>query len=179
MPRIASRPAPFLVAILCACAQPPIEPTADDVDQSTGVSVARLARPIELVATSSSGRGDPFAYVAPFETNRQGERALYIWTTSQQPHAEPGPALLADGQVVQLGEAVPSIGAMGLSQSPYVTPAPWSIERYYRADREAIEQLARAARLELVERNAEGGEVRYAADAAALASLDAFLAKLQ
>jgi hypothetical protein len=179
MPRIASRVSPALLALLFACAQPPLEPTADDVDAATGVSVARRARPIELIATSSAGRNDPFAYVGPFETNRMGERALYLWMASQQPTQDQGPTLLADGEAVAMGELQPGVEPMGLSKSPYMLPAPWSLERYYRIDRTVVEQLARAGRVELVVRDPEGSEVRYAADAAALQSLADFVARLQ
>jgi hypothetical protein len=179
MPRIASRVSPVLLAFVCACAQPTLEPTADDVDQATGISVARLARPIELVATRPTGRNDPFAYVAPFETNRMGERALYVWIASQQPTPDPGPALVADGVAVELGGEQRGVEPMGLSKAPYALPAPWSLERYYRINRAAVEQLARAGRVELVVRDADGAEVHYAADATALQSLAAFVAKLQ
>jgi hypothetical protein len=179
MHRIASRVSPTLFALLCACAQPVLDPTADDVDQATGVSVARLARPIELIATSNAGRNDPFAYVAPFETNRMGERALYIWMASQQATPDPAPTLVADGQAVEMGEPQQGIEPMGLSKAPYARPAPWSLERYYRVNRAAVEQLARAGRVELVVRDPEGIEVRYAADPAALQSLAAFVARLQ
>jgi hypothetical protein len=151
---------------------------AEDVDPSTGVSVARLARPIELVATSNTGN-DPFAYVAPFETNRMGERALYIWIASQVPTPDPAPALIVDGQAVGLGETQQSLAAMGLSKSPYARPAPWSLERYFRIDRAAIERLTGASRVELAVRNPEGNEVRYAADRAALAGLPEFLSRLE
>ena len=140
---------------------------------------SRLARPIELIATSSAGRNDPFAYVAPFETNRMGERALYIWMASQQPTPDPGPTLLADGETVEMGEPLQGVEPAGLSKSPYALPAPWSLERYYRIDRAAVERLARAGSVELVVRDPEGGEVRYAADRAALAGLTEFLSRLE
>lgn len=179
MPRLASRVSPAFLALLGACAQPALEPTADDVDETTGVSVARLARPIELVATTGAGRNDPFAYVGPFETNRMGERALYIWMASQQPTPDPGPTLVADGEAVAVGEPVQGVGPMGLSRSPYALPAPWSLERYYRINRAAVERLARAGRVELVARDPEGVELRYAAEGAALAPLADFLSRLE
>lgn len=182
MPRIASRLSPGVLALLCACAQPALEPTAEDVDEATGVSVARLARPIELVATRAIARNDPFAYVAPFETNRMGERALYLWMASQQPTPptpDSGPTLVADGEAVEMGEPQQGLAPMGLSKSPYPLPAPWSLERYYRINRAGLEQLARAGRVELVVRDPDGAEVRYAAEGAALQGLSGFVAKLQ
>jgi hypothetical protein len=179
MLRLASRVSPVFLAMLCACAQPALEPMAEDVDQSTGVSVARLARPIELVAASNPGMNDPFAYVAPFQTNRMGERALYIWMASQVQTPDPGPALIVDGQPLEIGEPQQSLEAMELSKPPYARPAPWSLERYYRINRAAVERLANASRLELVVRDPEGGEVRYVTEGTALQSLTAFVANLQ
>jgi hypothetical protein len=184
MPRPAARLAVFALTAsgLVACAEVPSEPTTETVDETTGVTVARLAHPIELLA-ASGGAGsvrDPFAYLAPFETNRMGERALFLWmaTPEETPGAMP-PQLVADGQPLALTAATQGTRELGLSTPPYARPAPWNIEHTYVADRALLDRIAGASVLELVIRSADGSEQRYAADAAARAPLLAFVAGLQ
>ena len=182
MSRIDVRTALLVLAAgaLAACAETPSEPTSEMLDETTGVTVARLAQPIELLVDRGRGAsGDPFAYLAPFETNRMGERALFLWTATPEDPSGAPPVLLADGEPIALAPMMLSARDIGLSSAPYQRPAPWSVERLYRADRELLERLARAGRVELIVRAADGTEQRYTADAAARASLLSFVADLK
>lgn len=181
MPRVAARNLVLAAcaAALSACAPLPAEPTAETVDERTGVTVARLARPIELIIAEGRGSlSDPFAYLAPFETNRMGERALYLWTAApQEPTGASAPTLLADGEPFAVTPVSGAVSELGLSQAPYAAPAPWSIEHYYRIDRPLLERLGRARRVELIVPASDAASQRYVADAAALAPLLEFIAR--
>src|SRR6266702_3288403 len=63
-------------ALLGACATAPSEePVSEKLDPDTATTVKTLNRPIELLSqTGRSKQTDPFAYIAPFETNRMGAR---------------------------------------------------------------------------------------------------------
>jgi len=53
------------------------------LDPNTATTVTILSRPVELFSQNGHGSSaDPFAYLAPFETNRQGARALYLWVSA-------------------------------------------------------------------------------------------------
>lgn len=53
------------------------------LDPNTATTVTILSRPVELFSQNGHGvAADPFAYLAPFETNRQGARALYLWVSA-------------------------------------------------------------------------------------------------
>ncbi len=53
------------------------------LDPNTATTVTILSRPVELFSQNGHGTAaDPFAYLAPFETNRQGARALYLWVSA-------------------------------------------------------------------------------------------------
>lgn len=110
----------MLCVLLAGCATPG-EPVVEDLDESTGVTLTRLAEPVELVAGPSPDRDqDPFAFVGPVETNRQGARASFLWI---------GLPVKGTG-VVRCGALTAPIGALspediGLARMPYRAPAPW------------------------------------------------------
>lgn len=167
--------APFaLVAsgLIAACATAPAEPVQEQIDRDTATTVLRLGAPIELLATAPRERNaDPFAYLAPFETNRMGERQLYLWAS-----------FAGDGMVmpaVHCGELVATLAArlaggmppagMGLSRLPYRAPAAWNAVHVIPIDTRWLDCLASGARLGI-----EIGEDRFASDGSRDRDLAAF-----
>ncbi len=65
--------------LVAGCAAMPVtEPVAEKLDPDTATTVTVLSTPIELFAqTSKSKQTDPFAYIAPFETNRMGSKECF------------------------------------------------------------------------------------------------------
>src|SRR5262245_46693417 len=68
-------------ALLGGCAAVPDDaPVVEDLDQETGITIARLGRAVELYRETfrqdSTGR---FAFIGPFETNHMGTRDLFLW----------------------------------------------------------------------------------------------------
>lgn len=110
----------MLCILLAGCATPG-EPVVENLDETTGVTVMRLAEPVELVAGPSPNRDqDPFAFVGPFETNRQGARASFLWIGLPVK----GTGLVRCGTLsVPIGPLSPE--DIGLSGMPYRAPAPW------------------------------------------------------
>src|SRR5258708_7383237 len=76
----------LVAALLGACAALPLsEPVSEKLDPDTATTVTVLRQPIELYSqTSRSKQTDPFAYIAPFETNRMGTRELFLWVSTPQ-----------------------------------------------------------------------------------------------
>ncbi len=152
---LAAAVAVAIAALFGGCAVQPANAVLESLDESTGTSLTRLARPIELLAVEPRGPGaDPFAYVAPFETNRMGRRRTYLWLAVPDERGTAAqPALSVAGRVVALG-ARQSVGDAGLALSPYARPAPWSTILVFELDATALRALAGA------------GEWRLARDAA-------------
>src|SRR5215470_8347092 len=74
-----------MVAVLAACATVTSEPVSERLDPDTATTVTTLSRPIELLSQNNrSMETDPFAYIAPFETNRMGARDLFLWVSTPQ-----------------------------------------------------------------------------------------------
>lgn len=156
--------------LLAGCATPG-EPVLEKLDATTGITLVRLAEPVELVAGPAKKRDhDPFAFLAPFETNRQGLRTPYLWTG--QP--------LEGAGIVRCGNLELALGSLapadiGLSGMPYRQPAPWIVPRITAVTPEWFECLGsgEAITLEMGPDDAQ----RYALDAAGRPELREFAAR--
>jgi hypothetical protein len=141
------------------------------LDAGTGTTVVRLDAPVELIADAPAVRGtEPFAWLAPFETNRMGERHLYLWVATPQP-ASSMALRVRCGELVLAPEA-PALtpAALSLSRMPYRNPAPWNVETLLPLPANWLECLAGSARLAIDLDDAAGGryvdEARRSADLA-------------
>ena len=58
-------------------------PVAERLDPDTATTLTVINKPVELVGEGATGpTGNPFAFIAPFETNRMGAHALYLWMSA-------------------------------------------------------------------------------------------------
>src|SRR5579871_837336 len=91
----------LLPCVLAACATSG-EAVSERLDPNTATTVIILSRPVELFSQSGHGAAvDPFAYLAPFETDRQGARQLYLWVSAPQNEGLRGePQILCNGEPV-------------------------------------------------------------------------------
>ncbi len=175
--QIAHRLSKFLAAALAlsGCASLPPPSVGESLDPGTGTTVTVVPTPVELLAELQ--RSDPsasFAYLAPFETNRMGERTLYLWVATPQA-ARPAPQfrVLCDGQPLSLSRHEGALREIGLSQPPYTAPVPWSDQWYFQLPEEALRCLGNARHVAL-EMAAGNESILFGADAPALAPLTRF-----
>ena len=71
------------IAMLVACATTPSQPVVERLDPDTATTLTVINKPVELVGEGAHGpTGNPFAFIAPFETDRMGKRALYLWMSA-------------------------------------------------------------------------------------------------
>ena len=146
--------APLAVLLaLTGCAGAPVNAPQELLDESTGTTLTRLVTPVELTSIEPRGaNADPFAYLAPFETNRMGERRLYLWLALPDEQKRGAvPVLHLDGAPLQLGVALPDERAAGLARWPYAQPAPWSAVQVFPIDAAQLNALARAGAMRLDE----------------------------
>lgn len=149
--------------LLGACAAIPDDsPVVEDLDSETGITIARLGRPVELYRETfradSTGR---FAFLGPFETNQMGTRTLFLWIAVplEDPAASPTPTIRVDGKTLELGEAGRNADFASLRKSPYKIPTPWIAMYYFRLDDDSLARLGAARTLEfdVQEPTKEGG----------------------
>jgi hypothetical protein len=193
-----------VATLLGACAAAPSEPVSERLDPDTATTVTTLSRPIELLSqTNRSKQTDPFAYIAPFETNRMGARDLFLWVSTPQAQGQlTQPQVLCNGQPLSLqplgqessnvsaqagaGDNVTVSGSPGapvkvdlsqlsLSRAPYEAPVPWSTQWYFRLPADSLKCLADADGIALEARAADGDPEQFTTSGRKnLASLDAF-----
>ena len=138
------------VAAFGCAAVPNDSPVVEQLDSETGMTVARLGRPIELYR-ETAGRDSAvrFAFLAPFETNRMGTRDLFLWIALPIEFVDGAetPVVSVNGAPLALG--APSRGAQsaGLRTEPYPAPTPWSTTWYYKVDADTIARLGDSSRL--------------------------------
>ncbi len=167
------------VMALAGCASAPADPVKDRLDSQTATTVTVMQSPVELVAdTPPVNGGDPFAYVAPFETDQMGERALYLWISAPQINGQlAAPTVSCDGRPLSLQALSGDLAAFKLSRPPYNVPAPWSAEWYFKLPQESLDCLSSAQGIALeTQATAKGATEpeRFTASGKALAALQAF-----
>ena len=167
--------AAMMVTALTGCASAPADPVHDRLDTQTATTVTVLKAPVEL--TSDIAVADPFAYVAPFETDRMGERALYLWISVPQvngPMSEP--KITCDGHPLSLQAIGADLAQFNLSRPPYTLPAPWSGQWYFKLPQESLQCLGTAQGISLETQAAQGPTQteHFSASGKALAELQAF-----
>ena len=196
----------LIAVVLGACASlPPSEPVSEKLDPDTATTVTVLRQPIELFSQSSrSKQTDPFAYIAPFETNRMGTKDLFLWVSTPQAQGQlTQPQVLCNGQPLSLqplsqdaGSAVAQAGKGGdfagvgpdgaavkvdlsklnLSRAPYDAPVPWGTQWYFRLPADGLKCLADADGISLQAKAADGNSEEFTTMGGrkSLAALDAF-----
>lgn len=173
----------FVSAMLGACAALPDDaPVVEQLDTETGVTVARLGRPIELYReTFLQDPAGRFAFIAPFETNLMGQRELFLWIAVPiEPVASAVPVIEVNGTALTLGDPGRAADFAGLHKSPYKIPTPWSAMYYFKIDADVVTRLSEATRLVIrVVETAKSGNVKtvFAADTGADARLKDFAAR--
>ncbi len=202
--RISSHGLTFCLALLGGCATLPSEPVSEKLDPDTATTVTILSQPVELLSQTNHGRQmDPYAYIAPFETNRMGNRDLFLWVSTPQTTGQlTPPRVLCNGQELNLepltqaadpearraapgdnvttgsspGEAVKvDLSKLSLSRAPYEAPVPWSTQWYFKLTPASLKCLADADGITLEARALEGEQQQFTtSDRKNLASLDAF-----
>jgi hypothetical protein len=152
----------FAALLFGACAALPDDaPVVENLDEETGLTIARLGRPLELYSEfASKDVAERFAFLGPFETNQMGSRALFLWVAlpMENPGGSSAPTVLVDGAALNLGEGGTSAEFAGLRNSPYRIPTPWIANYYFRIDGDIVARLGAAVdlRIEAVDQAKRG-----------------------
>jgi hypothetical protein len=153
-------------------------PVVEKLDPVTGTTVVLLSQPVELVTEQSRGpQRDPFAFTAPFEIDRMGDRRLYLWVSTPQEEGAPQSVhVLCNGEPLALSATSFDLRELSLSRAPYQTEAPWSRAMYFQLSDEALQCLATAHNISAAKQLADGSEERFSAAAERLRPLGSFAA---
>ncbi len=169
-----------LAGALVACAPLPLDEQSERLDSNTGTTLTVMPRPVELIVDRARGpKTDPFAYLAPFETNRMGTHELFLWVSAPQVAGALGfPKVYCEDEVLPLEPVNGGLQTMGLSGPPYKLPAPWSVQWYFKLSGELLDCLASARSLRIDTQAGEEEPDHFTAEAPALAGLADFAARV-
>ena len=135
-------------ALLAGCASLPDDaPVVDQLDEQTGLTIARLGHPLELyVETPRADPGSRFGFLGPFVTNQMGTRQPFLWVALPvEPSANPPKATVTvNGAPLSLTDAGHAPDFAGLATSPYKISTPWFATYYFRIDAATIQTLGQA-----------------------------------
>ena len=170
-----------LAGSFAACSTVPVAEDTERLDANTGTTVTLMPRPVEFIVDRSRGpKTDPFAYLAPFETNRMGSHEMYLWVSAPQVAGPLGvPQVFCGEEHIQLEPANADLNAMGLSKSPYKMPAPWSVQWYFKLSGEVLDCFAQAKQLRIVTQAGEDPPDQFVAETQALSGLSEFATRVK
>jgi hypothetical protein len=143
----------LIAAALAACASVPDDaPVVEQLDEETGLTIARLGRPLELYRENF--RKDTlgkFAFLGPFETNQMGRRELYLWVALplEDTTAAVKPVITVNGTPLALPDPGRAPDSAGLKRTPYEIPMSWTAMLYYRIGPDTVARLGEATELRI------------------------------
>lgn len=173
------------VVLLAGCSSQSALRPSEVLDESTGMTVEELHRPIELIQSTNNlpttlGHHISFAYLGPVEWDRSGTASYGLWV-----HLAPGndwqfDSIRSPGDVTLVLDdgavSLETIDPPELGRSPYRAVAAWGQTAYFGADVTLLKRMAASRTLELDLRTDHGEPVRFAASPAAHAALARYVA---
>ena len=169
-------------AALAGCAAPAIDPVQEALDERDGTTITQLAAPLTFIAEAPRSSGsDPFAFLAPFESNRMGQRRLHLWVAVPvESKADVTVILWRDG-VELLRASGPLAGQdrdAAAVRAPYRTTAAWQRPLVLDLNAEELAALGAAATLTIEMRFTDGHSERFASEKPTQAPLQEFRRRL-
>ncbi|GAC1299313.1 MAG: hypothetical protein NVS9B2_25580 [Steroidobacteraceae bacterium] len=160
-----------LAGWVAGCAGSSATKPVELLDERTGITVAALAEPIELVPGVQtpaivSRKRLSFAYVGPVEWNRSGALSYGLWVHIA-PGIDPQPDdIRAAGTLtLRLQDAaviLTPIEAPRLGREPYRQVVPWGQTAYFALTVEELKRLAASPTLALDVRATDGTVINFA-----------------
>ena len=164
------------LAALAGCATMSSQPVVERLDPNTAATLIVIDKPVELLGEGAHGpTGNPFAFFAPFETDRSGTRTSYLWISAPSiPGAKLTPQLLCDGHSLPLSALDGDLSHIGLSSAPYSSPVPWNSQWYFQLPQDELDCLAAAKTVALETYGENGAPERFTVDGKDLSNLKSF-----
>jgi hypothetical protein len=169
---------------MAGCASQSSTKPVEALDERTGMTLASLKQPIELLPSAQNaalafGKRTSFAYLGPIEWNRMGTIAYGLWI-----HIAPGndrqagdihtPAavtlILDDGPLSLSPIEVPTLG-----HDPYERVVSWGQTAYFDLTTETLKRMAASRRLELDVRAVDDSTISFSSSQDTRATLTEYV----
>ncbi len=163
-----------LSLLVAACSTTSATHVREQLDERTGVTVTSLPAPLEFYSAQPAAglQAASFAYLAPLEINRMGQRNIYVWLSVLRGAEEDGDAadammhgpfdlrIVAGSDTVVPAFVSAEARELGLGQPVYQRPAQWVGEAFYAVTLQDIARMAAAADTMAIELSARRDEPR-------------------
>ena len=168
--RVAVILALLLAGLAAGCASQSSTKPVELLDERTGMTVAALKQPIELVpsvqsAAIMSRKRSSFAYLGPVEWNRSGTLSYGLWVHiapgSDRP---PGDIRAAAALTLILSDGpldLSPIEAPRLGMDPYRQAVSWGQTAYYALTVDGLKRIAASSTMRLDVRAADGSIITF------------------
>ncbi len=184
---VSTRAAPYIAGTAIAmglfgCAAAPVEQAIERLDETTGTTVTLMPRPVELVIEQSRGPNtNPFAFFAPFETNRMGTHELFLWISATQ--MDEGDLKVTQvycgDTVIELEAIDADMKRIGLSKTPYKMPVPLNRQWFFKLSGEALNCFAQAGYIRVATQGRAAEPDHFSAESPLLTGLNAFATRVR
>jgi hypothetical protein len=146
-----------VMVLLAGCAAQTIK-SAEELDETTGMTVGALQEPIEFVQTAqnaalANAKRASFAYLGPVEWDRMGAITYGLWI-----HVAPGNDLQV-GNILSRGAVTLALDDGPMTLTPMETPAgfhgpykpvvSWGQTAYFEVNEEMLKRMAASRKLVL------------------------------
>ena len=148
----------LILGVMAGCASQSSTKPVEALDERTGMTLASLKEPIELIPNAQNaalafGKRTSFAYLGPVEWNRMGTIGYSLWI-----HIAPGndhqavdirapgavTLFLDDGPLVLSSVEMPNLG-----KGPYQPVVSWGQTAYFELNVDMLKKMAASLKLEL------------------------------
>ncbi|HSC08945.1 MAG TPA: hypothetical protein VLD59_19125 [Steroidobacteraceae bacterium] len=184
-------PLATLGLLVAACATTTPTEVREALDEHTGVTVTSMPAPLEFYSPQPERglQAASFAYLAPLEVNRMGQRDTYLWLSvvrgsegrGEPIAARPAPPAVrisVDEDILEPAFVSANAHDLGMGRAVYERPAHWVGEAYYAVTPQQVTQMAAANVLSLELRTAGEEPRRYDLSGMELAGLRAFAERI-
>jgi hypothetical protein len=168
--RTPSISAVLLISLAAGCASHSPTKPVETLDQRTGMTVAALKEPIELVPAAQtaaiiSRKRSSFAYLGPVEWNRSGNLSYGLWVHIVPGiDPQPGDIHAAAALTLRLQDGTLDLSLMEaprLGVDPYRQVVSWGQTAYFGLTPQALRRMAASPALKLDVRAADGSIMSF------------------
>jgi hypothetical protein len=140
------------------------------LDERTGLTLASLDQPIELLPTAQSaglafGKRTTFAYLGPVEWNRMGTIGYGLWVHIAPGNDSPAGDIRAPGALTLVLDDGPltlsAIEMPTLGHDPYPPVVSWGQTAYFELTVDTLKKMAASQKMELDVRAADDSTLKF------------------
>jgi hypothetical protein len=182
--RIQSLPFFLALGLLAGCSSLSATKPVENLDERSGITVASLKSPIEMLpttigVTAAAGKRVTFAYLGPVEWDQAGAITNALWVDIAPGNDRPLGDIRTPGAITLILDEGPvpltAMAAPALGRAPYKPAASWGQSAYFNLTPDTLRHMASSRKLELEVRTQSGAAANFSANDKAGTALTEYL----